>query len=84
MRWIPKSETRFLLISMAKETKKCKVVGSGKLKVCIPYKKSPKGRNYIGKTTFVNKEFAKGRASDLNLDKKKKIAWVEERTVYSV
>ena len=37
--------------------RKYRTVGSGILKTKIPYKKSPKGKLYIGKTTYVNRKF---------------------------
>lgn len=56
-------------------------IGSGALAVKIQLKKSPKGRLYVGKTTFVQKEFAEARAQDLR--GRGVIAFVEGRTVYS-
>ena len=56
-------------------------IGSGKLATRIRLKKSPKGRLYIGKAVFMNKDYAEARARNLRSSDIK--AWVEGRTVYN-
>ena len=64
--------------------RKYRTVGSGILKTKIPYKKSPKGKLYIGKTTFVDRKLAMNHKE--NLKSRGHKAWLEGkkgRTVYT-